>query len=181
MDNPPPIDQTNLDVLIDQAYEISILMNTTLTKSWKSMIHSYAHEHYPEKQSEEFNLQDPYWLLMFARTALQHAKQDTIHESDIPAPLDDDNKSVLSSNLNNKDTTRTDLSEAVQRGSITNSKVLKLTTLPTEQNVNQIIKNNKSLDYLSYKKVTAEQDDLNTKDPSPKFLLHVIEEILSTY
>ena len=57
------------------------------------MIRSYSRENYPKKHFPTFDLQDPYWRLMFGQTALYRAEQDCAAETHIPPPpgsLDED-------------------------------------------------------------------------------------------
>jgi hypothetical protein len=50
--------------------------NKMISQSWKTMIKSYGREEHSIKKSPKFDLADPYWQLMFARTAIQRAEID---------------------------------------------------------------------------------------------------------
>lgn len=56
--------------------ELSEFMATSLQESWKTMIPSSGDEQFPTKVSENFNPNEPYWQLMFSRTACRLTEED---------------------------------------------------------------------------------------------------------
>ncbi|CRG88522.1 putative ATP-dependent helicase C23E6,02 [Talaromyces islandicus] len=58
------------------ATELSEFMATSLQESWKDMIPASDDARMPPKISENFNPNEPYWQLMFCRTACRLAQED---------------------------------------------------------------------------------------------------------
>jgi hypothetical protein len=67
---------TALEEDADQVENIFRIVSSMTSQSWKTMIKSYGREEYPIKKSSTFDPADPYWQLMFARTAIQRAEMD---------------------------------------------------------------------------------------------------------
>lgn len=74
MNNASPNDTAAWEEDAGQVENLFDIVSQTMSESWKMMIKSYGPEEYPTKKSSKFDPADPYWQLMFARTALQHAE-----------------------------------------------------------------------------------------------------------
>lgn len=175
----PGPDNDEIDTLSADVREVTKLINTTLADSWKKMIRSYAREKYPVKHSEKFDLSDPYWRLMFARTALHRAEEDSANETQIPPPPEpEDSHDDLSID---DESLGLNPGEAVWGGTVTDSAIFELKNLDSEKNAGETIHISDSLDYLEFEDIAAQQEHCEEEDISPKYILNVSEESLANY
>ncbi|KAF5016342.1 hypothetical protein F66182_12005, partial [Fusarium sp. NRRL 66182] len=182
-DNSNATDQNGIEEFLQDITETTDLINTTLTDSWKKMIRSYSREKYPTKKSEQFDLSDPYWRLMFARTSLLRAEQDCTNETQIPPPPAEDASGVESSPSVSveEESGGLDPGEAVWRGTVTDAEIFELEALDAENISGESVAVSNSLEYLEFEEIAAEQGYGEEEDISPPHLLNVSEKTLANY
>jgi hypothetical protein len=160
------------------------VMETTLTDSWKSMIRSFGHESLPTKVSDTFDLTDPYWQLMFIRTALKRVEQDCLQENPTPISISPDPDDVSDNGDEcNEQNAGTHATESIWHSSTTDDVVEEIDAADTSAGKSATETDDSffTLDFFQAEEIATDQANFASADCKPPHLMTITTETLQKY